>query len=218
MSNKSLVSSQYLKILLLLFLNVPHNSYSEEQWNSSKTNISIGYRYLSNGQIDNTTGFGAFDDLELKSNTRNIDVGGGKFDHNTTYLFKKYKIINVVYDPYNRSENHNQTVLKLAHKKPFDTATSISVLNVINNKKIRYNHIKLIFDSLHSKGKAYFKVYGGNHSGKEWYGNKIYQSNRGIETYYEEIAQIFGKKNTLLIKEKNLIIAVRQRNLSSSNP
>jgi hypothetical protein len=191
----------------LLLLGVSTNGLAHDQWNSSGTNLSIGYRFDSYGVLDNTTGYGAFDDLGLTRNSRNIDIGGGKFDQNSKYLKRKFNIENVVYDPFNRSKLHNEKVLNQAKDHPFDTATSMSVLNVINTKPARLAHIKLMYDCICAGGTAYFKVYRGNGSGKEWYGQHKYQGNRGAETYLDEVKEVFGEKNTILKKEQNLIIA-----------
>ena len=43
----------------------------------------------------------------------NLDWGGGKYDKGTKYL-NQWGIINLVYDPYNRSEEHNQEMLAFA--------------------------------------------------------------------------------------------------------
>ena len=206
---------KYYKILVALFLTQSSLSYSLEQWNSSGTNSISGYICNAKENTDNTVGCEAFNDLNLQKNTRNIDIGGGKYNQNTIYLQKKFQIKNYVYDPYNRSIEHNEKVLQLAKQNPFDTATSMSVLNVINSKESRMAHIQLMFDSLRTGGIAFFKVYKGNNSGKEKYGQNRFQSNRGAETYANEVIEIFGKNNTQVFARKNLIIA--KKTLKNSN-
>jgi hypothetical protein len=187
--------------------NAAEKISSEIQWNSAGTNSISDYVCNGKGNTDNTSGCEAFNDLGLKPKTRNIDIGGGKYDQNTEYLKRKFHVQNYVYDPFNRSSIHNEQVLKLAKEKPFDTATSMSVLNVVNTQKARLEHIQLMFDCLKKGGTAYFKVYPSNGTGKERYGKGWYQSDRGAKYYVNEVSQIFGHKNTALLKEKDMIKA-----------
>ncbi len=179
------------------------------QWDSSGTNTARGHMRLADGTIDNTEGFGAFDDIgfEHSRKARNIDVGGGKYDDSTVYLKTRYDIDSYVYDPFGRSPEHNRRILQMATERPFDSATSISVLNVINQPSIRSEHIKLIYDALKLGGFAYFKVYAGNCSGRESFADQSYQSNQDASYYVHEVARQFGPQNTQLVLTKNLIVA-----------
>jgi hypothetical protein len=196
-------------VFLVFFFNISEYAVASEQWNSGGTNSISGYVCNAKENTDNTVGCEAFNDIGLKKHTRNIDIGGGKFDQNTEYLKKEFDIENLVYDPFNRSVEHNKLVLSIAHYNPFDTATSMSVLNVIDTKKARLEHIKLMFDCIHNQGAAYFKVYKGNGSGKGKYGKNRYQSNNGVEFYFSEIASVFGRKNTKIFPKLNLIVAIK---------
>lgn len=64
----------------------------------------------------------------------NLDYGGGRYDDGTEYL-AQYGITNLVYDPFNCSESHNQNVLNILNNKKADTATCLNVLNAIQDKK-----------------------------------------------------------------------------------
>ena len=114
--------------------------------------------------VDNTEGFGAYDDLGLKRGTINFDNGGCKLDDNTHYLRTKYGVTNHVYDKYKRSTEHNTHTLSLVDVHAFDTATSNSLLNVITSLKERHEHIELSFRALKPGGTAYFKVWRGDGS------------------------------------------------------
>lgn len=94
-------------------------------------------------KIDHTEGFGAFDSLlnVYSLGNRCIDIGGGQHDYNSGYCAYKYLIELSVLDPFMRTNEHNEKILKLAKKRPFDSCTSISVLNVINLKESRIKHI-----------------------------------------------------------------------------
>src|SRR5680860_634894 len=94
--------------------------------------------------VDNTEGFGAFDDLNLQPSTRNFDNGGCSIEHNTKYLRETYQVENVVYDPVTLDEKHNSHVLNQVHEQSnFDTATSMSVLNILICPVARRQHIEL---------------------------------------------------------------------------
>jgi hypothetical protein len=64
---------------------------------------------------------------------RNLDIGGGKYDHATGYLIQ-HGTINLVLDPFNRTEGHNTLVKLELVEHWIDSITCFNVLNVIQNK------------------------------------------------------------------------------------
>ena len=165
-----------------------------------------GLSRLPDGRMDQTEGVGAFLNLPLVSGTRNLDVGGGAHDANTTYLATR-GIVNYVYDPFSRSIQHNSVVLAEVTANPVDTATSMSVLNVIDRREARLEHIKLCHQVLKAGGKAYFKVWPGNRSGIGQILDGGYQSNRGAESYLTEVAQIFGQSQVQFDSNRDALVA-----------
>lgn len=158
-------------------------------------------------KIDPTEGFGAFDSI-LSSNwlgRRTIDIGGGEHDHNSSYLFHKFDIFQAVYDPYMRPQEHNDKILSIAMERPFDSCTSISVLNVIDTKEARLEHIKLCRSTIKECGSVFFKVWPGNGTGISEAKEGGYQNNRPLETYMNEIEDVFGKKNVFIDIDNQLI-------------
>lgn len=192
--------------------------YSHNQIDSARTNTAQGFSYLPNGSLDNTEGVGAFIDLKkfLRKGTTNIDVGGGKFDSNTEYLRTHFQVENAVYDPFNRSEQHNKKTLFengiSGSLRCYHSATSMSVLNVINLQEARREHIELMFQMVRFGGVALFKVYQGDGSGVEKVTESGYQSNKSAEHYVKEIAFVFGNANTHLSPNgiPNLIVAFKK--------
>lgn len=164
-----------------------------------------GERVLVEQVIDDTEGLGAMETLPLEPNSRNLDIGGGKYDTITCHLFVQYNIKNYVYDPYNRSQEHNQEVLQRIKEQPVDTVTSNSVLNVILQKTQREEHIKLAYQALRAKGTAFFKVWRGNNSGEA----SQTQSNKEALHYIEELSEVFGANNISLAQDDigNTLIA-----------
>jgi hypothetical protein len=171
-----------------------------------------GQKVYSNGKrIDHTECFGAFDSiLKVYSlGIRTLDIGGGEFDYNTAYLSEKYQITQKVYDPFKRSEKHNESILEEARNRPFDTVTSISVLNVISNEHALHAHLLLTRACVKKGGKVFFKVWPNNGTGKPSHLVKEgWQSNRRLASYLDDIKNVFGSRVTL-DSENQIIWAVK---------
>jgi hypothetical protein len=147
-----------------------------------------GETVIVNDVLDDTEGLTALDTLPFTVGSRNLDIGGGRFDEATRYLRRQYGVDNLVYDPYCRSKEHNTAILKEVKKNPVDSVTSNSVLNVILAKKERKSHIKLAHSSLKNGGIAFFKIWRGDGSGVP----NGFQSNKEAKYYVNEIKQVFG--------------------------
>lgn len=89
-------------------------------------------------------------------NTINLDIGGGKYDLMTKKLLKK-NVINLVYDPYNRSLKHNLKVIYKIFDTEVDTVTIFNVLNVIKEYEIQLNLLKLAFNALKKNGMVFVR-------------------------------------------------------------
>jgi hypothetical protein len=96
-----------------------------------------------------------FDTPEQKIN---VDLGGGKYDTATEYL-KQKGIINLIIDPYNRSEEFNRNNEEIARKEGTHSVTVNNVLNVIKEPEERDNVIKKAKSFLSNGGKAYFLIH-----------------------------------------------------------
>lgn len=164
---------------------------------------------IFNGQLETTEGFGAYMDFCLRPNSKNFDNGGGSHDYNSHYLKTYHGVENRVFDPYQRDGETNQKTLEEVAKHDFDTATSNSVLNVIDNPEARLQHILLSCQALKTGGIAYFKIYQGDGSGIEVRHEDSYQSNRPPFTYQSEIEEVFGKGNVVVDKARHMIIAYK---------
>ena len=162
-------------------------------------------------KIDHTEGFGAFDSIlnNHYMGHRCIDVGGGGYDYNSAYCQHKYLIDLSVLDPFMRPDEHNRRVLDLARERPFDSCTSISVLNVINLEQSRMEHITLCKSLVRNCGRVFFKVWQGDGSGIERIKLDSFQSNRNLKSYMSEIQTVFGSKNVKFDEKNEIIIAVR---------
>lgn len=142
--------------------------------------------------------------FDLKENTVNLDIGGGKYNLGTEYL-KAYKnVTNLVYDPYNRSIEHNNNIFSLI-KNGIDSISIANVLNVIQEYDVRTEIIKHAYDILSIGQKIYFQIYEGDRSGVGIETKNGFKNNLKTSAYIPEIEKIFGnivKKRLILIAEK----------------
>lgn len=129
--------------------------------------------------------------FEKRPGQRNLDIGGGKFDLGTQHLAEHHGVESHVYDPFNRSEEHNASVLRKFARKKADSVTAANVLNVIQHPHHRKAVIQQAHDNLHPTGKAYFGIYEGNGSGKGAVTSKGWQNNRKAEGYMDEVREVF---------------------------
>lgn len=144
-----------------------------------------------------------FKKVNFKANTINLDIGGGKFDNATTYL-KSLGVESYVYDPYNRTAEHNNAVARITENGQSDTVTISNVLNVIDSVDGRNQVLENAVDAVKPNGTVYITVYEGNGSGiAKTTGKDQYQLNRKTIDYIPEIEKYF---NNVTVKN-NVIIA-----------
>ena len=129
--------------------------------------------------------------VPLARGSINLDVGGGKYDKATDYLHS-LGVHNFVWDPYNRSDEHNDRVYDLLVVGSFaDTATLSNVLNVIQHKRDRIAALAVARQSVGSTGVCYITVYEGDRSGKGKKTSKGFQLNRPVKSYVSEVKEVF---------------------------
>lgn len=175
----------------------------------------IGQEFTSENTSINSTKLPAIFNMVLfEPGTVNIDYGGGKFDNVADYLSTK-DIINLVYDPYNRSREHNQQVIKtIKEYGGADTATCSNVLNVIKEPEVRLNVLTNISKLVKDGGKVYITVYEGSGKGNEGPTKAGYQLNRRTADYLEEVQKVFPDA----VRKGKLIVATNSKsgNVASS--
>lgn len=141
----------------------------------------------------------------------NADIGGGKefkiegaSTHKFTVALQSRGVINVVYDPFNRSFEHNEAAAKQIRDGGADTVTVNNVLNVIKEPAIRERVIMQAANAIKPNGMAYFLIYQGNQSGEGKDTKKgRWQNNMKADEYMAEIHKHFRK----VTKKSNLILA-----------
>jgi hypothetical protein len=150
-----------------------------------------------------------------KSGDLILDFGGGKFDDATEFIESSIKgTKNLVYDPFNRDDKHNNAVLAMVDKNGgADVALNANVLNVIKEKSNRLSVIKAIHGLLKSGGKLLISVYAAAKSKEfqqtdDFVGQKTkdgWQNAQPLDFYLEEIQQFFPnavRKGQYIIAKK----------------
>ena len=98
----------------------------------------------------------------LPEGTLNLDYGGGRYDKAIEYL-KTLDVINLVFDPFNRSNEHNREVLDvISEYGGADSCTCCNVLNVIDGDAAKITALKNINRLVRSGGKIYIQTYEGS--------------------------------------------------------
>ena len=130
-----------------------------------------------------------------------VDFGGGKFDNAVNYL-KDKDVTLLVYDPYNRSAEHNKEVLRLLKEHGgADAAVNSNVLNVIKEPEAREAVLKNIKKITKRGAPIYITVYEGRGDGAEGPTKSGYQLNRKTGDYMNEVGKVFSN-----VKRKGKLI------------
>lgn len=141
-----------------------------------------------------------------------VDFGGGKFDNAVNYL-KDNDVTLLVYDPYNRSAEHNKEVLRILKEHGgADAAINSNVLNVIKEPEAREAVLRNIKKITKRGAPIYITVYEGRGDAKEGPTKSGYQLNRRTADYLDEIREVFPDAN----RKGKLIVATNSRTLNSS--
>lgn len=131
-----------------------------------------------------------------------VDFGGGRWDNAVEYIKDKGATL-VVYDPYNRSAEHNREVLRILRENGgADAAVNSNVLNVIKEPEARKNVLENIARITKPGAPIYITVYEGKGNGQEGPTKSGYQLNRKTADYLEEIQEVFPdatRKGKLII-------------------
>lgn len=137
-----------------------------------------------------------------------VDVGGGKFNNAVDALGEVGATLHV-YDPFNRTPEHNRKVAKIVRDGGADVAVSHNVLNVIKEEANVELVVKQLHNSLKDGGSAYITVYvdGKKNAGPTQKG-KSFQRHQSLTQYKPIVERIFGKEN--VTSKGGMIIAVKK--------
>lgn len=144
--------------------------------------------------------------ITIPEGTTGVDFGGGRFDNAVEHI-KDLGATLCVYDPYNRSAEHNREVIKaLRANGGADWAINSNVLNVIKEGAARKAVLENIAKITKSGAPIYITVYEGRGDGKDGPTKAGYQLNRKTADYLEEIQEVFPdavRKGKLIIAHNN---------------
>lgn len=186
--------------------DIPHDGiFSAEAADDYEDDIQeISQEFTSENTSINSGKLPAiFKMVHLEPGTINIDYRGGKFDNVAEYL-APMDVVNLVYDPYNRTPEHNKEVLRTIRKAGgADSATCSNVLNVIKEPEVRRNVLENIRKVVKPEGVVYITVYEGSGRGDEGPTKSGYQLNRKTADYLAEVQEVFPDA----IRKGKLIIA-----------
>jgi hypothetical protein len=160
----------------------------------------------ANTSINSTKVPAIFKKIYWTAGRTNLDLGGGKFDTATEYL-ERIGVTNLVCDPYNRSEEHNNNVLRYATIHGVDYCTISNVLNVIDSAESRQAVLRLAKSALKLGHFCFVAVYEGDRSGIGRATKKdCWQNNMRLKDYLGEVLEVFGNATI----ENNMIVAYKE--------
>ena len=136
----------------------------------------------------------------------NLDFGGGKYDTATEFL-KEKGVANLVFDPFNRPDEHNVQIMHEVVVNGCDSITCLNVLNVISESERTeiYKHLKMILATTRCK-KIIFQVYTSNGSGIPEFTDSVNQNNYKISTYFSEVLMHFASFRVEEIAGKYIVV------------
>lgn len=134
-----------------------------------------------------------------------LDYGGGKYDSNRDYMKEKGASL-YVYDPFNRSKEHNNSVVSFIRSNHgADIVVCSNVLNVIKEEEVISDIVRNLFACVKTDGKIYIQIYEGNGSGVGEVTKKGYQRHEKTAAYvkYLPLHAVYARKGNILIIDMN---------------
>ena len=184
------------------------SKYADDLWDAPTQKVTSADTSINSSKLPagytKLKKMGAF-----KPGQRVVDIGGGRFDNAVEDLAKQDVELQV-YDPFNRTPDHNKAVKELVADGGADVAVSNNTLNVIEEPENIKRVIQQAENAIKPGDKAYFTVYVGNKSGKGTTTSKGYQRNEPTSDYVSRVEEVFGEGN---VKVKgDLITATKPDN------
>ena len=161
-------------------------SYPEQLYDSADTSINVSKKPAGYNELKKRG--------EIKDGDVIVDIGGGRFDNLVEDAAEEGATVKV-YDPFNRTPEHNAAVVDSVKDGQADMAMSHNVLNVIQEDKNIIDIAMQAENAIKPNGKAHFSVYEGDGKGVGKVTTKGYQRNEKTQAYVPLIEQVFGKDN-----------------------
>ena len=134
-----------------------------------------------------------------------LDFGGGKYDQLTDTL-GEIGVRNLVYDPFNRSEEHNALVVQMVKARRADVGILSNVLNVVREPNARKDILEDLANGVEKGGRIYITIHEGDKTSKGRKTRCGWQSNRPAKNYMREIRRVFPNSFGTRWGSKALII------------
>lgn len=138
--------------------------------NTCRNQLAEGFKYIDWADVD-----------------YNFDLGGGKYEKAVQWLLKERNVINLIYDPYNRSKDYNRLSLALSHLA--QVTTIFNVLNVIQDPLMRKKVLE--FGKREKTKHIYISIHDGNRSGIGCPTRWGWQENRSMKEFLPEIQEVY---------------------------
>lgn len=123
--------------------------------------------------------------------TTHIDIGGGKFDNGVEFL-QKLGVKGHVYDPFNRTEEHNNKVMETVGREGAHSASLFNVLNVIKEPEHQMGALETAHRMLKPGGKIFVGIYEGDKSGTgKATKADSWQNNQPTAAYLDTVRKVF---------------------------
>ena len=161
-------------------------SYPKQLYDSADTSINVSKKPAGYNELKKRG--------EIKDGDLIVDIGGGRFDNLVEDAAEEGATVKV-YDPFNRTPEHNAAVVDSVKDGQADMAMSHNVLNVIQEDKNIIDIAMQAENAIKPNGKAHFSVYEGDGKGVGKVTTKGYQRNEKTQAYVPLIEQVFGKDN-----------------------
>lgn len=174
-------------------LNSNCDVYSSEDFEDNEDDLDHPYQEFDSAKtsINSKKLPAVYRMIHLQPGTVGVDFGGGRWDSAVEYL-RDQDVTLCVYDPYNRSAEHNKEVLRtLRANGGADFAINSNVLNVIKEPEARKGVLENIKKITKPGAPIYITVYEGRGDAKEGVTKSGYQLNRKTADYLEEIQEVF---------------------------
>ena len=161
-------------------------SYPKQLYDSADTSINKNKKPAGYNELKKRG--------EIKDGDVIVDIGGGRFDNLVEDAAEEGATVKV-YDPFNRTPEHNSVVVDSVKDGQADMAMSHNVLNVIQEDKNIIDIVLQAENAIKPNGKAHFSVYEGTGKGEGKVTTKGYQRNEKTEAYIPLIEKVFGEAN-----------------------
>jgi len=144
---------------------------------------------------------------ELKDRSVNLDIGGGRFDKMSDYL-AKWGLKNYIYDPFNRTPEHNSFVVSKVKDGQVDSVTIMNVLNVIPEKENQLRVLLQAKNALKNGGKVFvYSNYKDSSKDAGPSGSDSWQHHMYLRGYLPLVKEVFP--NAEIINKLSCIVATK---------